>query len=116
VQATKTFAKLKGMIQDALAKVQGIIKGAIKIIAPLTYRQRYQRSTGRDPLRCPHGHHDMGVWRIWHPTSGGIHDELAAIKRGQYASQASRADPTARPGQTFWPASHRVPLSLFELR
>ena len=54
VQATKTFAKLKGMIQDALAKVQGIVKGAIKIIAPLTYRQRYQQSTGRDPLRCPH--------------------------------------------------------------
>jgi hypothetical protein len=68
VQATKTFAKLKGMIQEALAKVQGIIKGAIKIIAPLTYRQRDQQSTGRDPLRCPHGHSDMGVWRIWHPT------------------------------------------------
>jgi hypothetical protein len=68
VQATKTFAKLKGMIQEALAKVQGLIKGAIKIIAPLTYRQRDQQSTGRDPLRCPHGHSDMGVWRIWHPT------------------------------------------------
>jgi hypothetical protein len=68
VQATKTFAKLKGMIQEALAKVQGIIKGAIKIIAPLTYRQRDQQSTGRDPLCCPHGHSDMGVWRIWHPT------------------------------------------------
>jgi hypothetical protein len=49
VQATKTFATLKGMIQEALAKVKGIIKGAIKIIAPLTYRQRYQQSTGRDP-------------------------------------------------------------------
>ena len=54
VQATKTFAKIKGMIQEALAKVKGIVKGAIKIIAPLTYRQRYQQSTGRDPLRCPH--------------------------------------------------------------
>jgi hypothetical protein len=53
MQATKTFAKLKDLIQEALAKVQGIIKGAITIIAPLTYRQRYQRSTGRDPLRCP---------------------------------------------------------------
>ena len=27
VQATKTFAKLKGMIQEALAKVKGVIKG-----------------------------------------------------------------------------------------
>ena len=42
VQATKTFAKIKSLIQEALAKVQGIVKGAIKIIAPLTYRQRYQ--------------------------------------------------------------------------
>ena len=41
VQATKTFAKLKGLIQKALAKVKGIVKGAIKIIAPMAYRQRY---------------------------------------------------------------------------
>ena len=83
VQATKTFATVKGMIQEALAKVKGIIKGAIKIIAPLTYRQRYQQSTGRDPLRCPHCHRDMGVWRIWHPTYGVIHDELETIRRGK---------------------------------
>jgi hypothetical protein len=49
VQATKTFATLQGMIQEALAKVKGIIKGAIRIIAPMTYRQRYQQSTGRAP-------------------------------------------------------------------
>ena len=40
VQATKTFAKLKGLIQEALAKVKGVVKGAIKIMAQLTYRQR----------------------------------------------------------------------------
>jgi Putative transposase len=67
VPATKTLAKLKGVIQAALAKVQGFVKAAIKIIAPLTYRQRYPQSTGRDPLRCPHGHAEMGVWKIWHP-------------------------------------------------
>jgi hypothetical protein len=105
VQATKTFAKLKRMIHEALAKVQGIVKGAIKIIAPLTYRQRYQRSTGRDPLRCPHCQSDMGVWRIWHPTYGVIHDELKAIRRGKYASQAPRADPAGRPGHPLWAAS-----------
>jgi hypothetical protein len=116
VQATKTFAKLKGLIQEALAKVKGIVKGAIKIIAPMAYRQRYQQSTGRDPLHCPHCHHAMGVWRIWHPTYGVIHDELEAIRGGQYAPQASRADPTARPGRTLWPPSHRVPLPLFDLR
>jgi putative transposase len=83
VQATKTFAKIKRLIQAALAKVKGIIKGAIKIIAPLPYRQRYQQSTGRDPLRCPHCQSVMEVWRLWHPTSGVIHDELDAIRRGQ---------------------------------
>src|SRR6266704_356310 len=40
VQATKTFAKVKGAIQAALAKVEGVVKGAVKIIARLTYRQR----------------------------------------------------------------------------
>ena len=83
VQATRTFATLKGLIQEVLAKVKGIIKEAIKIIAPLTYRQRYQQSTGWDPLRCPHGHRAMEVWRIWHPTYGVIHDELETIRRGK---------------------------------
>jgi Transposase zinc-binding domain/Putative transposase len=115
VQATKTFAKLKAMIHDALAKVKGIIKGAIQIIAPLTYRQRYQQSTGRDPLHCPHCHSEMGLWRIWHPVYGVIHDELEAIRRGKYASQAPRAAP-AGPGRTVWPAAGGISLSLPGLR
>ena len=53
VQATKTFAKVKVVIQAALAKVEGVVKGAVKIIARLTYRQRYEQSTGRDPLGVP---------------------------------------------------------------
>jgi hypothetical protein len=40
VQATKTFAQLKGLIQAALAKVHGCVQGAIPLIAPLTDRQR----------------------------------------------------------------------------
>jgi hypothetical protein len=98
VQATKTFAKLKSMIYDALVTVKGIIKGAIQIIAPRTYRQRYQQSTGRDPLRCPHCHSEMGLWRLWHPVYGVIHDELEAIRRGKYASQTPRAAPAGSPG------------------
>src|SRR5207245_3530657 len=58
VQATKTFAKVKEVIQAALAKVEKVVKGAVKIIARLTYRQRYEQSTGRDPLRCPHCQHE----------------------------------------------------------
>jgi uncharacterized protein (DUF983 family) len=93
VQATKTFAKVKVAIQAALAKVEGVVKGAVQIIARLTYRQRYEQSTGRDPLRCPHCRSEMGVWHIWHPTYGVIYDEGEVIKRGMYASTAPQAGP-----------------------
>jgi len=93
VQATKTFARVKVVIQAALAKVEGVIKGAVKIIARLTYRQRYEQSTGRDPFRCPYCQGEMEVWRIWHPTYGVIYDEGEVIKRGAYASTVPRAGP-----------------------
>jgi Putative transposase len=93
VQATKTFVKVKAVIQAALAKVEEVVKGAVKIIARLTYRQRYERSTGRDPLRCPHCQREMERWYIWHPTYGVIYDEGEVIKRGTYASTAPRAGP-----------------------
>jgi Putative transposase len=82
VQATKTFAKVKGAIQAALAKVEDVVKGAVQIIARFTYRQRYEQSTGRDPLVCPHCQSEMGIWRIWHPTYGVIYDEGEVLKRG----------------------------------
>jgi TPP-dependent indolepyruvate ferredoxin oxidoreductase alpha subunit len=93
VQATKTFAMVKVAMQAALAKVEGVVKGAVKIRARLTYRQRYEHSTGRAPLVCPHCPHEMGVGRIWHPTYGVIYDEVQVIKRGTYASTAPRAGP-----------------------
>src|SRR5712691_9216148 len=40
VQATKTFAKVKVMLHAALAKVEGVVQGAVQIIARFTYRQR----------------------------------------------------------------------------
>jgi hypothetical protein len=93
VQATKTFAKVKEVIQAALAKVEEVVKGAVQIVARLTYRQRYEQSTGRDPLSCPHCRSEMGVWRIWHPAYGVIYDEGEVIQRGTYASIASQAGP-----------------------
>src|SRR5262245_42146336 len=93
VQATKTFAKVKLVIQAALAKVEEVVQGAVKIIARLTYRQRYEQSTGCDPFRCPHCGEAMAVWLIWHPTYGVIYDEGEVIKRGTYASNAQRAAP-----------------------
>lgn len=93
IQATKTFATVKELIHKALAQVQGMMKGAVKIIARLTYRQRYEQSTGRDPLRCPHCGKEMAVWRIWHPTYGVVYDEGQKIKRGTYTASAQRAGP-----------------------
>ena len=93
VQATKTFAKVKEVIQAALAKVEEVVKGAVKIIARFTYRQRYEQSTGRDPFRCPHCQREMELWDIWHPTYGVIYDEGEVIKRGRYASTAQQAGP-----------------------
>jgi hypothetical protein len=86
VQATKTFEKLKGWIRQALAKVQDLVKDAVKIIGVKTYRERYQDSAGRDPLVCSHCRHEMEVWKIWHPKYGVVYDELSAIRRGRYAS------------------------------
>ena len=91
VQATKTFAKIKGMIRQALAKVRGIVKGAIKIIAAKSYRERYRQSSGRDPLLCPHCHHEMGVWKVWHPKYGVVYDELEAMRKGRYESAGRSA-------------------------
>ncbi len=93
VQATKTFAKVQGAMHAALAKVEGVVKGAVQLIARFTYRQRYEQSTGRDPLVCPHCQSEMRIWRIWHPTYGVISDEGEVIKRGTYASSAQRAGP-----------------------
>jgi Putative transposase/Transposase zinc-binding domain len=89
VQATKTFEKMKGLIREAFAKVKGVVRGAVKIIARLTYRQRYQQSSGRDPLICPHCHHEMELWKVWHPKYGVVYDELEAIKKGKYRSRCA---------------------------
>jgi hypothetical protein len=40
VQATKPFAKVTEVMQAALGKVAGVGKGAVKISAWLTYKQR----------------------------------------------------------------------------
>ena len=71
VQATTTFAKVKVLIHEASAQVEAAVQGAIKIIVRLTYRQRYEQSTGRDPFICPHCRGEMGVWRHLAPNIWG---------------------------------------------
>jgi len=77
----------------ALAKVEGMVKGAVKIIARLTYRQRYAQRLGRGPFRCPHCQSEMAVWCIWHPTYGVIYNEGEVIKRGTYDASVHWAGP-----------------------
>src|SRR6266849_5716492 len=87
------FRKYPNGLVTNVHKVEDVVKGAVKIIARLTYRQRYEQSTGRDPFICPHCQGEMAVWRIWHPTYGVIYDEGEVIKRGTYTSSAPRAGP-----------------------
>ena len=91
VQATKTFEKIKDRIGQALAKVKGIVKGAIKIIAAKTYRERYRDSSGLDPLICPHCQHEMSLWKVWHPKYGVVYDELDVMRKGRYESAGRSA-------------------------
>jgi hypothetical protein len=81
------------VIQAALAKIEEVVTGAVQIIHRLTHRQRYEKSTGRDPLICPHCRSKMGLWRIWHPAYRVIYDEVEKIKRGRYESSAQRSGP-----------------------
>ena len=113
VQATKTFEKIKAIIQEALAKVKGVVKGTIKIIALKGYRERYQESTGKDPLICSHCGGEMSVWKIWHPDYGVIYDELEEIKRGKYESKEQKAITDEGNGRTIRPSSERVQLPMF---
>jgi hypothetical protein len=72
VQATKTFEQIRPLIRQALAKVKGMVTGAIKVIAAQSDRQRYHQSPGRDPLRGPYCQQAMGVWQVWHPQYGVV--------------------------------------------
>lgn len=93
VQATKTCAKVKVAMQAALAKGEEVVTGAVTIIARLRYRQRYAKSTGRDPLICSHCGGEMGLWRMWHPRYGVMYDEAQVIKRGTYGANVQQSGP-----------------------
>jgi hypothetical protein len=113
VQATKTFEKVKGEIQQALSKVKGIVQGAIKIIAKKSYRERYKDGSGKDPLLCPHCKAQMEIWKVWHPDYGVIYDELEEMKRGKYEWKEKEAIARENNEETLWPTTKRVQLPLF---
>jgi hypothetical protein len=82
VQATTTLAQVQGRMQEAWATVEGVVTGALKLMARLPSRPRYAQRTGRDPWRGPPCRSAMGGWRLWHPTYGVSDDEGQVINRG----------------------------------
>jgi hypothetical protein len=72
VQATKTCATITGRRRPALAQVGAIVKGALQMIAPKNYRERYRERSGGDPLIGPPCQHERGVWQSWPPKYGGV--------------------------------------------
>ncbi len=111
VQATRTFEKVKAIIETALAKVKGVVKDGIQIIARKDYRERYRESTGVDPLICPHCRNKMELWRIWHPKHGFIYDALEALKKGMDAS-AKEIIEAGEVLHTLRPSAEGIQLSL----
>jgi hypothetical protein len=91
--AAKPYAQGTGGIPAALAKGEGVVQGAIKSIARVTSRQRYEGSTGRAPLICPPCRSAMGLGCLWHPTYGVIDDEGQGIKRGTHTLTTQQAGP-----------------------
>jgi len=113
VQATKTFEKVKGIMQKALSAVEKVVKGAIKIIEKKSYRERYQESTGKDPFICAYCGEEMDVWRVYHPKYGVIYDELEEIVSGKYEQKEEETQRDEYEGRTFRPTTEGVQLSLF---
>jgi hypothetical protein len=93
VQATKAFAQVKVRRREALAKVEGVVRGAVQRIARLTSRPRYAPRTGRAPLICPHGRSAMGGGRLWQPPYGRLYDAGEGSKRGPSTATTPRAGP-----------------------
>jgi hypothetical protein len=114
LHATKTLQKWASAITEGLWKIGRQIKGTYQIVAGKHYRERYQESSGCDPLRCRYCGHDMVVWRRWHPKNGTIYDEVEQIKAGRYEPVAPECAAGVR-GPAVRSTPGGVPLSLSSL-
>jgi hypothetical protein len=86
LQATKTSAKWREVIEESNKKSRGNADGAYEIVEEMDYRQRYKDGCGKDPLICPCCGAEMSLWKIWHPKYGVIYSEEKRIRQGKYAS------------------------------
>jgi hypothetical protein len=113
VQATKTFEKVKGIIQKALLTVKRAVKGAIRIIEEKNYRERYWESFGKDPFRCAHCGGEMVIWTIYHPLYGIIYDENEMIMNGKYEQREEENNRGKYDRRAVRPTTKRIQLPLF---
>jgi hypothetical protein len=113
VQATKTFEKIKGIIQEALAKIKKVVKDGIKIIERKNYRERYKESTGKDPCLCPCCGKEMDIWEIRHPAYGVIYKGYEEVKGNKYESKEQKVFLEKGNGKAIRASTKGVQLSLF---
>ena len=113
VQATKTFEKVRGIIQKALSAVKKVVIGAIKIIEEKNYRERYQESFGKDPFQCTHCGGEMGIWTIYHPRYGIIYDENEMIMSGKYEQREEEINRGEYNRRAVWSTTERIQIPLF---
>jgi hypothetical protein len=93
VQATKTFAKVKVLIREALAKVEGVVKGAVKIIRPTDLPAAVCAEHGAASADLSALSQCNGGVAYLASDLRVIYDEGDVIQRGTYASSAQRAGP-----------------------
>ena len=90
LQATRTFERLKVLVERALRLIGRAVQGVFDIMYKRTYRDcyrdRYKEVSGRDPFVCGKCGGEMILWQIWHPRYGIIYDELKeGEKRFKYS-------------------------------
>lgn len=114
VQSTKTYKKLKVVIQKALSLIGKASQGTIKIIKRKGYRERYRDGTGKDPLICKHCGSEMEISVVWHPKYGVIYDAIEEMKWSEYESE-EETQPEDQDGYAVWPSPKGIQIPLFSM-
>ncbi len=81
LQATKTFEKLKEVVERALKLIGRVIQGVYRVLCKKQYRERYKVGSGKDPFVCSKCGGEMILWKVWHPKYGVIYDEMEEMRK-----------------------------------
>lgn len=114
LESTKSFRKWVEVITQGIKKLGKVVKGAYEIVTKKKYRERYEKISGNDPMKCRCCGGRMGLWKIWHPKYGLIYDESENIKSGRYELQPKQLGEGGR-GHPVRPATGGISLPLFAL-